>query len=229
MTSERPLIGIDPAAPDPQIILTDYGNAQPRDVWGAEYAEIMRRLESAEGINGLRVWVNWPRERLDVRRLIGERLAEMLDCLMPWPGPDQDEFGLAVPEYHRLCWEWQTRREPLTEASTCTHPPHDRHPAPGPDASPLDRVQYCIDWSRRQMRTPPDQRTTWDQVRDRLPYVWQLRAGMPVRMPDELGDRAWRQLAEGRFTAPASQEEADQWERDRKNAKRHPVLPVNGW
>jgi len=218
MSNERPLIGIDPAVAAPQIVLHDYGNAQPP----ADFADIMRRLESPDGFEGHRLWVTAPREWRGLgpdKAWFDEPVSKMVARLLEWH-PDYDEFGLPLPRPERIFWDWNHRRAPVAEHAGCAQPATPAHTCPDPDVSLFEKIEHCIEWSREQLRQGPppsswSQPLRWDEVRHRLPDVWELRARRRIRMPgklaqlatemDETEDWRWRQLYEQRPVAEPEQ------------------------
>lgn len=174
---------------------------------GGSYDTLRQRLESAEGFHGMRLWLHKPCEHHGGRRLgfevdgiwYDESLARFL-MRLPEIQPGTDHYGLPVARPRLLFWDWPHRRPPVAEHPPCSRPPHA---VPGPDASLFEKMDHCIRWSREQYRRSRAQPSLltlrWDQISRRLPDVWELRAGMRARMPQEVGDavnelheRRWR-------------------------------------
>lgn len=199
---------------------------------GDGWPALMRELESPEGYQGMRLWLHRPQQHRSGRRLgwvmdgvwYDESLAQFL-MRLPEIKPGTDHYGLPVPRPRVLFWDWAHRRPPVAEHPACSRP---LRTIPGPDASLFEKLDHSIRWSREQLRkgTPSWRMLRWDQISDRLPDVWQLRAGMRARMPDEVADAVdditedrWRSLYEGQFRTPEPepiQQELTERHRERK-------------
>lgn len=209
--------------------VADYGNAV---TLSGEHAEIARRLAELP-----------PEQRLpfmapsEIRRYHGyepaaTNLAAILAAAPPWPEPGYDVFGLPVPETDRLFWEWANWSPPVPDPAlvdcphTTTTAPPPAETTPTPQKSITDVIAEAIAWSRQQQRRDLPAATvtiggqTFSQ-KDLDERFLERRKWAHRQLDDAIRGRMY----EGQFPMRTSQEEADEWEQERRNRirdrKRH--------
>lgn len=225
MSTDRPRYGMDCTTHRPiahvDVAATDYGNA----VTWASPDEVARRIAA---MHDQLLPIATPREypRIGGWRLHAaaqdESLADMMARAPLWPEPGYDMFGLPAPEADRLFWEWANWSPPVRDPAltdcphTATATPPPAEPAPTPQQSINDTIAEAIAWSREQQRRdlPPATVTiggrtyTQRQLDERYLELREFALG-------QLDHVVRGRMYEGRFSAPESQEEADEWEQRR--------------
>lgn len=165
--------------------------AERRAEHEANLTDILNRLESPEGYQGMRLWLDHPQAQRRRGVQVGDHwydepvartLFQLIACI-----PGHDSYGLPEPRPRTLFFDWAHRRLPVREHGPCARPAEDRD-----HLGVLGSIRQAAEWSRRQYRNnwTRDPQCRWGEVVDSLPDAWQLRAGLRIRMPDRVSVRA---------------------------------------